>query len=929
MMTASNSTSQQLESEPGVFPIDTMANAIFSVSETVTSPASSEEHHDSTTHHASDRHTRLDSIHLSSDASGETSMASLAADFSTHSFIDSGEGATELRNAHNPPWSHGVTGTPILHRGLTEHTDTLNFLDGPTGEIPSHEETSSPHLSATDSQNLIQDQVLTPRPSVKTAQESLSSLRQISFQPPAAKSTPNRVQPSSSPLYVSSASTHPPSPFDSHHVKRSPTSLRPAIVHLKSPISHVNSLSVRGMVARPQNGTFTAHVSAPTASTNVQPSNVAWREAAGLKTPFQPLDAQASNTRVVSNGSAAGSGASGEVSSEEEEAWPMPQTPFISSENWPQGKAANGKSSVAPVSVAPVDHSVRKIETRETPAVHTPLLPSKLSPSIGSTPHGRIQVSGGGRAPPRGLISHNGAKEGQRRVGRCKMYNCDKGVGFLIDDDLEEVPYDVKIHWTDLYSDQEFKSLAKGEVVEYTLNLTSNGYSASYVTGPGGRPVMGAEFTIVQASRQTSYKLFKAGALPVKTYRSKWEGVPSPAGFLESPETPLGGSGHRAIRSPMTPGTISAAVGGLATPASGVYGLLTKPIKVKLPGTGDVGVASLPQVTSTKPAGTASTPSLVQPSSRPNQSVHHGHVAPTDQILAWNYPSPQTFLPGFNSAYRPLLPALARNNPATPNQPLGQYEAMLLGGYSSQPITSPSSHFSTNGMQPASTIPFNMHALLAERHLLLQQQAALMALYQKSASQSLGLAQAVPLSHGQVSTLLPPISLPTSNTPASDQARTEASSWRSAPTLRPNAQAFSPALESKAANTAQVESVAEEPRTESLVYQPPGRRTVSDPKPTSLLIHKRSLIGAKSTELPAAPRGYKRVTFAEEPARARRVVSYGETDDGEERAAPRVTSVDIAMERLREAGAPRRLSVLSNNHPNLLGEDSAWMIPAN
>lgn len=925
-MTASNSTSQ-LESEPGVFPMDTMANSILSVSETVTSPASSEEHHDSTTHHASNRHTRLDSIHLSSDASGETSMASHAADFSTHSFIDSGEGATELRNARNPPWSHGVTGTPILHRGLTEHTDTLDFLDGRTGEIPSHEEISSPHLSATDSQNLVQDQVLTPRPSVKHAQDSPSSSRQIAFQVLAAKSTPNRIQPSSSPLYVSSSSPHPPSPFDSHHAKRSPTSLRPTIVHLNSPIAHVNSLSVRGTTTRPQNGTFTAHVSAPAPSNNLQPSNGAWREAAGLKTPFQPLVAQAPSTRVVSNGSAAGSGASGEVSSEEEEAWPMPQTPFISSENWPQGKAANGKSSVAPVSLAPVDHSARRVDSRDTPATHTPLLPSKLSPSIGNTPHGRIQVSGGGRAPPRGLISHNGAKEGQRRVGRCKMYNCDKGVGFLIDDDLEEVPYDVKIHWTDLYSDQEFKSLAKGEVVEYTLNLTSNGYSASYVTGPGGRPVMGAEFTIVQASRQTSYKLFKAGALPVKTYRSKWEGVPSPAGFLESPETPLGGSAHRALRSPLTPG--SAAVGGLATPASGIYGLLAKPMKVKLPGASEVGVASLPQVTS-KPPGTISTPNLVQPSSRQNQSVHANHVAPTDQSLAWNYPSPQTFLSGFNSAYRPLLPALVRNNPATPNQPLAQYEAMLLGSYATQPITSPSAHFSTNGMQPAaSTIPFNMHALLAERHLLLQQQAALMALYQKSASQSLGLTQAAPLSHGQVSSLLPPISLPTSNTPAPDQVRTEASSWRSAPTLRPNAQAFSPALESKAANPAQVEPVAEEPRTESLVYQPPGRRTVSDPKPNSLLVHKRNLIGNKSTELPAAPRGYKRVTFAEEPARARRVVSYGETDDDEDRVAQRVTSVDIAMERLREAGAPRRLSVLSNNHPNLLGEDAAWMIPAN
>jgi hypothetical protein len=39
----------------------------------------------------------------------------------------------------------------------------------------------------------------------------------------------------------------------------------------------------------------------------------------------------------------------------------------------------------------------------------------------------------------------------------------------------------------------------QGEIVEYTLNITANGYSASYVTGPGGRPVMGAEQAIVQA----------------------------------------------------------------------------------------------------------------------------------------------------------------------------------------------------------------------------------------------------------------------------------------------------------------------------------------------------------------------------------------------------------------------------------------------
>ncbi|KAI9614243.1 hypothetical protein H4Q26_009386 [Puccinia striiformis f. sp. tritici PST-130] len=68
------------------------------------------------------------------------------------------------------------------------------------------------------------------------------------------------------------------------------------------------------------------------------------------------------------------------------------------------------------------------------------------------------------------------AKEGERRIGRCKMYNCDKGVGFLIDDRLDQVQQDVKIHWTDIFSDQEFKSLAKGKSSS-TPQHNANGYS--------------------------------------------------------------------------------------------------------------------------------------------------------------------------------------------------------------------------------------------------------------------------------------------------------------------------------------------------------------------------------------------------------------------------------------------------------------------
>lgn len=90
----------------------------------------------SNSQYATDNHNRLDSIHLSSDASGETSMVFNAADFSAHSFIDSGEGATEIRNARNPPWSHGVTGTPIIHLALGDHCDASTFAERAVDHLP-------------------------------------------------------------------------------------------------------------------------------------------------------------------------------------------------------------------------------------------------------------------------------------------------------------------------------------------------------------------------------------------------------------------------------------------------------------------------------------------------------------------------------------------------------------------------------------------------------------------------------------------------------------------------------------------------------------------------------------------------------------------------------------------------------------------------
>ncbi|KAG0149760.1 hypothetical protein CROQUDRAFT_88854 [Cronartium quercuum f. sp. fusiforme G11] len=892
----SDSTLQSLDSQPALVPIET--GTVLSVSENETFPTSLDEL-PSTDRRAFEHHNRLDSIHLSSDASGETSVVVNASDFSNHSFINSGEGLDEVRNARNPPWSHGVTGTPILHFGPGQYGESTTFAHADSDAVKD----SSLQPASEDASATGHEQVLTPRPSAMTAstQAIPTAFRRTDFEAPALELESSQLSHSrTSPLYVSAAPVSSSSPFDSHQTKKPPASMGKYVTHTNSPIKLQKPLSKRSATDLIPESPFHTRASDSVHSENPSHKITHWREAATFQTPIQLLTTQIANTRIVSTGSG-----SGEGSSEEEESWPMPETPFMPGDSYPLTTAVTKVNLPAPsTSRSDSESSMKKVVARSSPNLQTELVHPKLSPSAVTTLHSKIHhVIGGGRAPPRGLVSHSGAKEGQRRVGRCKMYNCDKGVGFLIDDDLTEVPYDVKIHWTDLYSDQEFKSLAKGEVVEYTLNLTANGYSASYVTGPGGRPVMGAEYTIVQASRQTSYKLFKAGALPVKTYRSKWDGVPSPAGFLDSPELSLRpDQARKDFGSPMTPGITPTSARPPTTHA--------KTIKLRIPGMSDVQVMNSTQPTMTKLPAKIATPTMVQPSPGLTHPVQHVNSTPWN-----NYASPQNFSVKPQLSPQPLLRA---TQAMTPNPALTQYEA-LLRGYPGPQMVSPSPYFAPNAMQNPAVTPYSMNALLAERHLLLQHQAALVSFYQTNAAQN------VAAPHQHVSALLPPISLPTSHAAPVARARTEASSWRPSPTLRPNAQAFSPAFE-PSVNDVMADSQYENTLADAHVYQPPGRRTVSDPKP-SVLPRKRSLVSNKlaAVEPSTAARGYKRVTFAEDPVRSRRVVSYGAADDDEERVAQRVSSVEIAMERLREAAAPRRLSVISHTNPNLLNGDSMWL----
>jgi len=68
------------------------------------------------------------------------------------------------------------------------------------------------------------------------------------------------------------------------------------------------------------------------------------------------------------------------------------------------------------------------------------------------------------------------AAEDQRRQATVKWFN-PKGYGFLIDSNDE----DVFVHHNEIVSDDSFKMLATGQLVEYDEYTTEKGLSASRV----------------------------------------------------------------------------------------------------------------------------------------------------------------------------------------------------------------------------------------------------------------------------------------------------------------------------------------------------------------------------------------------------------------------------------------------------------------
>lgn len=76
-----------------------------------------------------------------------------------------------------------------------------------------------------------------------------------------------------------------------------------------------------------------------------------------------------------------------------------------------------------------------------------------------------------------------------KMTGICKMFNVDKGFGFITRDDGGP---DVFVHQTSIYA-QGYRSLSVGEPVEFNMEAQDNGkIKAVDVTGPGGHFVQGS-----------------------------------------------------------------------------------------------------------------------------------------------------------------------------------------------------------------------------------------------------------------------------------------------------------------------------------------------------------------------------------------------------------------------------------------------------
>ncbi|GAA6013099.1 hypothetical protein JCM8202_003018 [Rhodotorula sphaerocarpa] len=147
-----------------------------------------------------------------------------------------------------------------------------------------------------------------------------------------------------------------------------------------------------------------------------------------------------------------------------------------------------------------------------------------------STPAAHIDNGTPGQGDDRQAFRPSGAvSTRRRRSGVCKFFNGQKGFGFVLDDDADELGnVEVFVHYTAIANVKSgpngFRSLLEGEPVEYFVAEGPKGWQAQEVTGPQRAPCIGSSpngpggGTDVEVSKASDGPRLKAAGQSAATY---------------------------------------------------------------------------------------------------------------------------------------------------------------------------------------------------------------------------------------------------------------------------------------------------------------------------------------------------------------------------------------------------------------------------
>ncbi|CEQ38616.1 SPOSA6832_00048 [Sporobolomyces salmonicolor] len=165
---------------------------------------------------------------------------------------------------------------------------------------------------------------------------------------------------------------------------------------------------------------------------------------------------------------------------------PAPSAAPPSAVDAPGPGVAGAAAAAAPVAVGPYPVALAPAGLSAPPLFESAAyLPGSIAGGEGG---GWVELVGS-----QGAMELGGGEAGMRRTGRCKFFNAQKGFGFVLDHQAEELGNDeVFVHYTAISAVQGgtrgFRSLLE---VEYSIVQGPKGWQAQDVTGPNGAPCIG------------------------------------------------------------------------------------------------------------------------------------------------------------------------------------------------------------------------------------------------------------------------------------------------------------------------------------------------------------------------------------------------------------------------------------------------------